>query len=137
VLVPVAGVGLAHQHENRTARVHRVGRSPFAAVDYILVAVTLDTRLDIGRVGGGRGRLGDGEGATDRAPEQQVEPFAFLRLAVIAECGATSADKRQHLAETRVLACAEPFENRHLHRDDLRARSGHSGNRRLLALRTA
>src|SRR5690348_14518252 len=45
------GIGLAHDDGDLAARVHRPGAPPLAAVDHVVVALTLDTAAYVGGVG--------------------------------------------------------------------------------------
>ena len=83
VLVHVRRVGLAHDDEHGAARVTGAGGPPFTAVDDVVVALTLDPGLDVGRVGRGDGRLRHAEGRADLALQQRVEPAALLLVRAI------------------------------------------------------
>ena len=72
------GVGLAHEDEDRATRITRAGGPPLAAVQHVVIAVTLDPGLDVGGVGGGNGRLGHGEGGADAPLQQRLQPFGAL-----------------------------------------------------------
>ena len=74
LLVPVGigRIGLTHEDEHLAARIWRTRRPPFAAVDDIFVAVTLDARLNVGGVGRSHGRLGHGKGRADLAGEKRL-----------------------------------------------------------------
>src|SRR3546814_10465188 len=67
-----AEVGLAHHDRDLAARVADSRRPPFAAVDDIIVAVALDPRLDIGRVG--------------RSEEHTSELKSLMRISYAAFC---------------------------------------------------
>src|SRR3546814_590654 len=79
-----AEVGLAHHDRDLAARVADSRRPPFAAVDDIIVAVALDPRLDIGRVGRGDRGLGHQKGRTDLAIHDRLQPALLLRRGAIA-----------------------------------------------------
>jgi hypothetical protein len=84
-------VGLAHEDEDLAARVARTGRPPLAPVDDVVVAIALDPRADVGRIGRGDVRLGHAERGADLAFEQRLEPLLLL-------VGAGVANQRLHVA---------------------------------------
>ncbi len=73
-------IGLAHQDRDLAAGIADAGRPPFAAVDHIMIAVTHDAGLDVGRVRRRHRRLGHQEGGADFAVHQGAKPFALLLL---------------------------------------------------------
>src|SRR3546814_4838052 len=77
-------LGLAHHDRDLAARVADSRRPPFAAVDDIIVAVALDPRLDIGRVGRGDRGLGPPKGRTDLAIHDRLQPALLLPRGPIA-----------------------------------------------------
>ena len=92
-LAPVAlgvRVGDPHDDQQLAARRHRTRRPPLAAVDDVLVAVALDPRRDVRRVGGGDLGLGHRERRADLALEQRLAASApsarRCRTATAAPC---------------------------------------------------
>ncbi|ACG79582.1 regulatory protein, TetR [Phenylobacterium zucineum HLK1] len=71
-------VGLAHDDGHLAARVAHAARPPLAAVDDVVVAVTLDAGLDVGGVRRGDRRLGHQEGRADLALHQGLQPAVLL-----------------------------------------------------------
>jgi hypothetical protein len=72
-------VGLTHHDKDLAARVHRARGPPFAGVDHITaVALALDARLDIGRVGRGHRRLGHRESGADFPFQERLQPSILL-----------------------------------------------------------
>ena len=82
--IRIVGIGLAHEDADLAARVGRVRRVPFAAVDDVMIAVANDRALDIGGVTGGDRRLGHGEAGADLAREQRLEPAILMLPRAIA-----------------------------------------------------
>ena len=75
--VAVVDIGrrLAHEDHHLAAGIADPGNPPFAPIDDIFVAVALDMGFDIGGVGRSHGGLGHGEGGSDFAGQQGLQPF--------------------------------------------------------------
>ena len=71
-------VGLAHEDVDLAARIAGTADPPLAAVDDVVVAVTLDARGDVGRVARRDRRLGHREGAADLAVQQRLKPALLV-----------------------------------------------------------
>ena len=87
-------VGLAHEDHDLAARVAGARGPPLASVDDVVVAVALDARFDVGRVGRGHRRLGHREGAADLAGQQRLEPLLLV-------LGRAVAHQHLHVAGVR------------------------------------
>ncbi|VXC79955.1 hypothetical protein PSEUDO9AZ_20004 [Pseudomonas sp. 9AZ] len=77
-------IGQAHEDHDFAARVASARCPPFAAVDHPLIALAHGAGLHIGGIGGRYTGLGHGEGGTDGAVQQRLEPLLFLRFVGIA-----------------------------------------------------
>jgi len=96
----VVRVAHAHHQKERAARVAGAGDPPLAAADAQSLAVFFDAGGDIGGVAGGNLGLGHGEGGTDLAAQQWLEPGLLLgRIAVM--------DQHFHVAGVRRIAVAD------------------------------
>ena len=79
VAVRIIGIRLSHEDADPAARIGRVGRVPFVAVDDVGIAVAPDRALDIGGVARRHGRLGHREAGADFAGKQRLEPLLLMR----------------------------------------------------------
>src|SRR5215472_1900804 len=96
--VPLGGrLGLAHHDQDRAAGVHRPRRPPLAAVDHVLVPVTLDPGRDVGGIRGGHVGLGHAERRPDLPVEQRPQPAPLL-------LGAAELGEQFHVAGVRRCA---------------------------------
>ena len=83
--VRIGRSGLAHEDQDRTARISGTGGIPLAAVDEVVVAVAHDGTGDVSSVGRSDVRLGHGEGRADLAGEQGLQPPLLLRFGAVTQ----------------------------------------------------
>ncbi|VXB60568.1 hypothetical protein PSEUDO8BK_30768 [Pseudomonas sp. 8BK] len=77
-------VGQAHENHDLAAWIAGTGCPPLAAVDHPLIALAYGAGLHIGGIGGRHAWLGHGEGGTNGAVQQRLEPLLFLRFVGVA-----------------------------------------------------
>ena len=77
-------IGLTHEDQNLAARVHRAGYPPLASVNNIGVAVLIDRRLNIGRIGRCDARFCHCKRGTDFTFEKRLQPGFFLLVGAVA-----------------------------------------------------
>src|SRR5579875_555173 len=76
--VGIVRISLAHDDENFATWASCAGTPPLASVQYVLVALAPDGKLDIGSIGACHIRFGHGKGRAYLAIEQGLQPLSFL-----------------------------------------------------------
>jgi hypothetical protein len=79
-----ARVGLAHHDRDLAARIACAARPPFPPVQHVLVTVSGNLALDVGRVGRGDARFGHQKGGADLAVHQRPQPLLLLLAGAVA-----------------------------------------------------
>ena len=72
------GIGFSHHDQQLAVGVCRIGDPPFAAIDYVIIAVAFDSGLNIGGIGRSSIGFGHGKGGPDFTIQQGRQPFVIL-----------------------------------------------------------
>lgn len=81
--VLVGGIRLAHDDVDLASWVAGTARPPLGSVQDVLVALSLDIELDVGRIGAGNVGLRHEERRADLALHERLEPLRLLRSVAV------------------------------------------------------
>ena len=82
--IRIVRIGLAHDNHDFAARIAGTRDIPLTPVDYILITIAHNTRLDISRVTGCDRWLSHGKGRTNLALKQRFKPGLTMFFSSVA-----------------------------------------------------